>query len=93
MFLVLKKAWLLLCCWSEQLFCINQGWANALQPSIQAETEELALKVESLTAENDAIKSEIEQLTDNSEKLRLENATLMVNPYAITKFLVASEIN
>ncbi|XP_050280187.1 common plant regulatory factor 1-like isoform X4 [Quercus robur] len=43
----------------------------------QAETEELALKVESLTAENDAIKSEIEQLTDNSEKLRLENATLM----------------
>ncbi|XP_023875517.1 common plant regulatory factor 1 isoform X4 [Quercus suber] len=43
----------------------------------QAETEELAHKVESLTAENDAIKSEIEQLTDNSEKLRLENATLM----------------
>ncbi|XP_075646697.1 common plant regulatory factor 1-like isoform X1 [Castanea sativa] len=43
----------------------------------QAETEELAHKVETLTAENGAIKSEIEQLTDNSEKLKLENATLM----------------
>ncbi|KAK4600280.1 hypothetical protein RGQ29_010090 [Quercus rubra] len=43
----------------------------------QAETEELALKVESMIAENEAIKSEINGLTDNSEKLRLENATLM----------------
>ncbi|XP_062155075.1 common plant regulatory factor 1 isoform X2 [Alnus glutinosa] len=43
----------------------------------QAETEELAHKVESLNAENVAIKSELERLTENSEKLRLENATLM----------------
>ncbi|KAM3711044.1 hypothetical protein ACB098_01G079700 [Castanea mollissima] len=43
----------------------------------QAETEELARKVESMVAENEAIKSEINGLTDNSEKLRLENATLM----------------
>ncbi|KAK7815431.1 g-box-binding factor 3 [Quercus suber] len=43
----------------------------------QAETEELARKVESMIAENEAIKSEINGLTDNSEKLRLENATLM----------------
>jgi plant G-box-binding factor len=45
---------------------------------MQAETEELAHKVESLNAENVAIKSELERLTENSEKLRLENATLMV---------------
>ncbi|XP_059456657.1 common plant regulatory factor 1 isoform X2 [Corylus avellana] len=43
----------------------------------QAETEELAHKVDSLNAENVAIKSELERLTENSEKLRLENATLM----------------
>ncbi|KAL0016772.1 hypothetical protein SO802_003841 [Lithocarpus litseifolius] len=43
----------------------------------QAETEELARKVESMIAENEAIKSEINGLTDNSEKLRIENATLM----------------
>ncbi|XP_039001283.1 G-box-binding factor 3-like isoform X5 [Hibiscus syriacus] len=44
----------------------------------QAETEELARKVESLTAENATIRSEIIQLTEKSEKLRLENATLVV---------------
>lgn len=43
----------------------------------QAETEELAKKVDSLSAENRALKSEISQLTENSDKLRLENATLM----------------
>ncbi|KAJ8900668.1 hypothetical protein K2173_025445 [Erythroxylum novogranatense] len=43
----------------------------------QAETEELARKVEALTAENVAIKSEIHQFTEKSEKLRLENAALM----------------
>ncbi|XVF73081.1 hypothetical protein PTKIN_Ptkin12aG0172500 [Pterospermum kingtungense] len=42
----------------------------------QAETEELADKVESLTAENATLRSEINQLTEKSEKLRLENATL-----------------
>ena len=71
-------------CWSERPICIHRGLANDLQPSAQAETEELALKVESMIAENEAIKSEINGLTDNSEKLRLENATLMVHPYAIS---------
>ncbi|KAK6920037.1 G-box binding protein, multifunctional mosaic region [Dillenia turbinata] len=43
----------------------------------QAETEELAMKVESLTSDNMALKSEISRLTENSEKLRLENTALM----------------
>ncbi|GMI69593.1 G-box binding factor 3 [Hibiscus trionum] len=43
----------------------------------QAETEELARKVESLTAENATLRSEINQLNEKSEKLRLENATLV----------------
>ncbi|XP_057979045.1 common plant regulatory factor 1 isoform X8 [Malania oleifera] len=43
----------------------------------QAETEELAMKVEALGAENVVLKSEINRLTQSSEKLRLENATLM----------------
>ncbi|XP_027350122.1 common plant regulatory factor 1-like isoform X3 [Abrus precatorius] len=42
----------------------------------QAETEELARKVESLNAENVSLKSEINRLTESSEKLRVENATL-----------------
>ncbi|KAF8726742.1 hypothetical protein HU200_019212 [Digitaria exilis] len=44
----------------------------------QAETEELATQVESLTAENTSLRSEIGRLTESSEKLRLENSTLMV---------------
>ena len=47
---------------------------------IQAETEELATKVESLTAENSLLKSEVSRLAEKSEKLKLENATLMVQP-------------
>lgn len=43
----------------------------------QAETEELAKRVESLNAENAALKSEINQLVENSQKLRHENATLV----------------
>ncbi|KAI4355181.1 hypothetical protein L6164_003977 [Bauhinia variegata] len=43
----------------------------------QAETEELARKVESLTAENVALKSEMNRLTESSGKLRAENGTLM----------------
>ncbi|KAB2056418.1 hypothetical protein ES319_A11G100800v1 [Gossypium barbadense] len=43
----------------------------------QAETEELARKVESLTSENAALRSEINQLTEMSEKVRLENAILV----------------
>ncbi|XP_039027366.1 common plant regulatory factor 1-like isoform X2 [Hibiscus syriacus] len=43
----------------------------------QAETEELARKVESLTAENATLRSEINQLTEKSDKLRVENASLV----------------
>ncbi|KAH7578013.1 hypothetical protein ACOSP7_000885 [Xanthoceras sorbifolium] len=43
----------------------------------QAETEELARKVDLLNAENVTLKSEVNQLTEKSEKLRLENATLV----------------
>ncbi|XP_043717017.1 common plant regulatory factor 1-like isoform X6 [Telopea speciosissima] len=43
----------------------------------QAETEELAVTVETLSAENIALRSELNQLTENSQKLRLENAALM----------------
>ncbi|KAJ9171468.1 hypothetical protein P3X46_014835 [Hevea brasiliensis] len=43
----------------------------------QAETEELAHKVESLTSENLALKSEMKQLTEKSDKLRLENTALL----------------
>ncbi|KAK8468775.1 hypothetical protein PHAVU_006G109700 [Phaseolus vulgaris] len=42
----------------------------------QAETEELARKVESLNTENETLKSEINRLTESSEKMRVENATL-----------------
>ncbi|KAI3787411.1 hypothetical protein L1987_41864 [Smallanthus sonchifolius] len=43
----------------------------------QAEAEELAVKVEALTAENLNLKSEINRLTDTSEKLKLQNTKLM----------------
>ncbi|CAI9101184.1 OLC1v1038446C1 [Oldenlandia corymbosa var. corymbosa] len=43
----------------------------------QAETEELAKKVQALTAENLTLKSEIDKLTQSSEQLKLENATMM----------------
>ncbi|OVA05095.1 Basic-leucine zipper domain [Macleaya cordata] len=42
----------------------------------QAESEELALKVESLNVENLALRSELNQLAEDSEKLKLENAAL-----------------
>lgn len=45
---------------------------------LQAETEQLAKKVETLGAENVALRSEISRLSENSSKLRLENSTLMV---------------
>lgn len=47
--------------------------------SIQAETEELAKRVQSLTSENINLKSEINKLTENSEKLKLENVALVVH--------------
>lgn len=43
----------------------------------QAESEELALKVESLNAENLALRSEINRLTENSENLKIKNTMLM----------------
>ncbi|CAN1237578.1 G-box-binding factor 3 [Linum grandiflorum] len=43
----------------------------------QAETEELARKVEALNDENMALKSEINQLKEKSDQLRVENATLV----------------
>ncbi|XP_038987119.1 G-box-binding factor 3 isoform X2 [Phoenix dactylifera] len=43
----------------------------------QAETEELAMKVETLGAENMALRSEISRLSEKSDNLRLENSTLM----------------
>nr|AAD42937.1 G-box binding protein 1 [Catharanthus roseus] len=42
----------------------------------QAETEELAKKVQTLTAENMTLRSEINKLTENSEHLRHESALL-----------------
>ncbi|KAG2295888.1 hypothetical protein Bca52824_042557 [Brassica carinata] len=44
---------------------------------LQAETEELARKVEALTAENMALRSELNQLNEKSDKLRGANATLL----------------
>lgn len=46
---------------------------------VQAEAEELSVKVESLNADNMTLKSEISRLTEISEKLKLENASLMVH--------------
>ncbi|KAG0452180.1 hypothetical protein HPP92_025820 [Vanilla planifolia] len=43
----------------------------------QAETEELAIKVGTLTTENTTLRSEISRLTESSAKLRLENSFLM----------------
>nr|BAD42432.1 bZip transcription factor [Psophocarpus tetragonolobus] len=42
----------------------------------QAETEELARKVEMLSTENVSLKSEITQLTESSEQMRMENSAL-----------------
>lgn len=50
---------------------------------VQAEAEELAVKVESLNADNMTLKSEISRLTEISEKLKLENALLTVHHHLI----------
>eukprot|EP00262_Sarcandra_glabra_P018249 TRINITY_DN6482_c0_g1_i1.p1 TRINITY_DN6482_c0_g1~~TRINITY_DN6482_c0_g1_i1.p1 ORF type:complete len:429 (+),score=97.52 TRINITY_DN6482_c0_g1_i1:307-1593(+) len=42
----------------------------------QAESDELATRVDSLNAENIALRSELSRLTENSEKLRRENSAL-----------------
>lgn len=46
---------------------------------VQAEAEELSVKVESLNADNMTLKSEISRVTEMSEKLKLKNASLMVH--------------
>jgi len=51
---------------------------NAHIPAAQAETEELARKVDALNSENETLKSELNRLTESSEKMRVENATLRV---------------
>lgn len=51
---------------------------------LQAEMEELGKQVESLNVENMALQSEINKLEADSEKLRSENAAIMVN----SQFLV-----
>ncbi|EOA20912.1 hypothetical protein CARUB_v10001247mg [Capsella rubella] len=43
----------------------------------QAETEQLAVKVDALVAENMTLRSKVSQLNDESEKLRLENEALL----------------
>ncbi|KAL6124093.1 hypothetical protein ACLB2K_076608 [Fragaria x ananassa] len=43
----------------------------------QAETDELARKVEALNADNESLKSEINRLAESSDRLRVENASLM----------------
>ncbi|CAI9785963.1 unnamed protein product [Fraxinus pennsylvanica] len=43
----------------------------------QAETEELAMRVNALTSENLTLESEVNKLKESSKKLKLENATLM----------------
>lgn len=40
--------------------------------------DELKTRYDSLYVENTALKTELDQLKENSEKLRLENAALMV---------------
>lgn len=43
----------------------------------QAETEELAIRVGNLSAENTTLRSEISRLIESSDKLRIENSVLM----------------
>lgn len=50
----------------------------------KAETEELARKVEALTAENMASRSELNQLNEKSDKLRGANAALLVGYLPLT---------
>jgi plant G-box-binding factor len=54
---------------------------------LKAETEELARKVEALTAENMALRSELNQLNEKSDKLRGANATLLVSKLSLTNKL------
>ncbi|CAM0881957.1 unnamed protein product [Alopecurus aequalis] len=56
----------------------NRDSARRSRLRKQAETEELAKKVELLTAENASLRREINRLTESSKKLSSENSALMV---------------
>jgi len=56
----------------------NRDSARRSRLRKQAETEELAKKLELLTAENTSLRREINRLTENSKKLSSENSALMV---------------
>lgn len=66
------------CCLISHVLKNYEFMTNSRIYFVQAESEELARKVESLTTENVTLKSEINQLSESSEKLRKENETLMV---------------
>ncbi|KAK4476624.1 hypothetical protein RD792_015784 [Penstemon davidsonii] len=57
----------------------NRESARRSRLKKQALSEDLAAKVQTLTTENMTLKLEMNELKESSEKLRLENATLMVN--------------
>lgn len=62
----------------------------------QAEAEELAIRVQSLTNENLTLKSEINKLAENSKKLKLENTAIMDKLHsarALTESMAISEID
>ena len=59
-------------------------------PSTQAETEELAVKVQALTSENMTLKSRIHKLMESSGKLKLENAALIVRWHTWFLYLLVS---
>ncbi|XP_022898025.1 common plant regulatory factor 1-like isoform X2 [Olea europaea var. sylvestris] len=55
----------------------NRDSARRSRLRKQAETEELAMRVNALTSEKMTLKFEIDKLMESSKKLKLENATLM----------------
>jgi regulator of replication initiation timing len=62
----------------ENILTKGKFMTYVLISSVQAEAEELARRVDALTAENLALKSEMNELAENSAKLKIENATLKV---------------
>ncbi|XP_057511191.1 common plant regulatory factor 1-like isoform X2 [Actinidia eriantha] len=59
----------------------------------QAEAEELAIRVDVLTAENTTLKTEISRLKENSEKLKLENTTLVNARGGLTKEVILTKLD
>ena len=56
----------------------NRESARRSRLKKQAEVEGVMMRYESLNVENVALKTELDQLKEDSEKLRNENAALMV---------------